>query len=93
MTKRYLSKWEPFRDLVSLRTDFDRLFNSFFDTMPDDSERFWAPAIDIEENNGNLIVKAELPGMKREDIKVSVRENVLHLTGERKMEKETKDKT
>jgi HSP20 family protein len=61
--------------------------------MPDDSERFWAPAIDIEENNGNLMVKAELPGMKREDIKVSVRDNLLHLTGERNIEKETKDKT
>ena len=93
MAKRYLSRWEPFRDLVSLRTDFDRLFNTFFESMPEDSERFWAPAIDIEENNGNLMVKAELPGMKREDIKVSVRDNVLHLTGERKMEKETKDKT
>lgn len=93
MAKKYLSRWEPFRDLVSLRTDFDRLFNTFFDNMPTETERLWAPAVDIEENNGNLVVKAELPGMEKEDITVSVRDNMLHLSGERKIEKETKDKS
>lgn len=93
MAKKYLSRWEPFRDLVSLRTDFDRLFNTFFDNMPTETERLWAPAVDIEEHNGNLMVRAELPGMKKEDITVSVRDNVLHLSGERKFEKETKDKS
>lgn len=93
MTEKYLAPWEPFRDLVSLRDDMDRLFESFFGKFPADREGFWSPAIDIEENNGNIIVKAELPGMKKDDVKVTVRDNMLTVSGERKHEKETKDKT
>ena len=93
MAEKYLSIWEPFRDLVSMRADMDRLFSSFFGRLPEDTDGFWSPALDIEENNGNLIVKAEIPGMKKDDIKVSVHNNVLSITGERKQEKETKNKT
>jgi HSP20 family protein len=93
MADRYLSKWEPFRDLVSLRTDMDRLFNTFFGGLTEEREGFWSPVLDIEENNGNLMVKAEIPGMTKDDIKVTVRDNMLSITGERKQEKETKDKT
>lgn len=93
MADRYLCKWEPFRDLVSMRTDLDHLFNTFFGNRIEEKEGFWSPVLDIEENNGNLIVKAELPGMKKDDIKVSVRDNILTISGERKQETETKDKT
>jgi HSP20 family protein len=93
MADRYLSKWEPFRDLVSLRTDMDRLFNAFFGGLSEEREGFWSPVLDIEENNGNLMVKAEIPGMTKDDIKVTVRDNMLSITGERKQEEETKDKT
>jgi HSP20 family protein len=93
MADKYLSKWEPFRDLLSLRTDMDRLFKSFFADYPEDRDGFWAPVIDIEENGSNLVVKAELPGMKKEDIKVAVRDNILTVSGERSHENETKNKT
>ena len=93
MAEKYLSIWEPFRDLVSMRADMDRLFNSFFGRFPEDTDGFWSPVLDIEENNGNLIVKAEIPGMKKDDIRVSVHNNVLSITGERKQKKETKNKT
>jgi HSP20 family protein len=92
MADRYLSKWEPFRDLVSLRTDMDRLFNTFFGGLPEEREGFWSPVLDIEENNGNLMVKAEIPGMTKDDIKVTVCDNILSITGERKQEEETKKK-
>lgn len=88
-----LTRWEPFKDLVSLRSDFDRLFESFFGMTPVVQDNFWAPVVDVAENNGNIEVKAELPGMKKEDIKVTVKDNVLSLSGERKQEKETKEKT
>lgn len=52
----------------------------------------WAPAIDVEENKDEVIVRAELPGMKREEIKLQIQGDVLTLTGERKWESETKDK-
>jgi len=93
MKERNLIRWEPFRDLVSLRDDFDRLLENFFGRGPIEKEEFWAPVMDVVESNGNIEVKAELPGMKKEDIKVTVKDNILSVSGERKQEKETKDKT
>ena len=93
MTYRYLTKWEPFSDLVSLRDDMDQLFETFFGQHLEDREGFWTPILDIEESNGNIVVKAEIPGMEKDEIKVSVRNNMLSISGERKQESETKDKT
>lgn len=93
MNDKTMKRWEPFRDLVTMRDDMDRLFDMFFGAQPQDMEDLWRPAIDIEENNGNLMVRAEIPGMKKEDIKVSVKEDMLTISGERKRENENKDKT
>lgn len=94
MANQPIKKWEPFRELVTLRDDMDRFFNSFFGRTPgEDIDGVWAPVVDIEEDKDNYVVKAELPGMKKEDIKISVRANVLSLIGERKYGTEDKDKT
>lgn len=93
MADKFLSRWEPFRDMISLRADMDRLFKSLFGEIPEEREGFWAPVMDIEEDNDNVMVRAEIPGMNKEDIKVSVRNNVLTISGERKQEKEMKTKT
>lgn len=93
MKGKKLTLWEPFRELVTMRDDMDRLFETFFGTQPQTMEDFWRPAIDIEENNGNLMVRAEIPGMNKENIKVSVKEDMLKISGERKQENETKEKT
>lgn len=88
-----MRRWEPFRELVSLRDDMDRLFRSFFGGPLEEVEGFWAPVIDIEEDNDSYYVRAEVPGIKKEEIKISVRGNALSLSGERKQESETKNKT
>lgn len=88
-----LDRWEPFRDMLNLRADMDRFFKSFFGNYPEEREGFWAPIVDIEEDKDSFVVKAEVPGMNKEDIKVTVRDNVLSITGERQHEKETKEKT
>lgn len=93
MADKYMSKWEPFRDMLSLRADMDRLFSSLFGGGYGEREGLWAPVVDIEEDNDTILVKAEIPGMKKEDIKVSVQSNILTITGERKHESETKNKT
>ncbi len=93
MADKYLNKWEPFRDMLSLRADMDRLFKAFFGGIPEEKEGFWTPVVDIEEDNDNIIVRAELPGMKKDEIRVSVHGSVLSVSGERKQESETKDKT
>lgn len=93
MAEKYLSRWGPFRDMLTLRDDMDRLFKSFFGQAPEEREGFWAPIVDIEEDNENIMVHAELPGMKKDDIRVSVHGNTLSISGERKHEAEIKDKT
>ncbi|OGC42846.1 hypothetical protein A2Y85_06165 [candidate division WOR-3 bacterium RBG_13_43_14] len=91
MNDRNLTLWEPLSDLVSNRSDFDRFLNRFFGHDPDVQETYWMPAIDIAEINGHLKIKAEIPGMKKEDIKVSVKNGYLTISGEKKQEKETKE--
>jgi HSP20 family protein len=93
MNEKKLKIWKPFRELVSMRDDVDRLFDTFFGSNQGDLENYWKPAIDIEESNGNLLVRAEIPGMSKEDIKVSVQDDMLTISGERNRENEKKDKT
>uniref|UniRef100_A0A7V0Z7I6 Hsp20/alpha crystallin family protein n=1 Tax=candidate division WOR-3 bacterium TaxID=2052148 RepID=A0A7V0Z7I6_UNCW3 len=94
MSDKLIKRWDPFRELMSLREDMDRLFNAFFGKpVAEESEGVWIPVIDIEEDNENFIVSAELPGLRKEDVKISVRGNLLTISGERKQESETKNKT
>ena len=93
MADKYMNRWEPFRDMLSLRADMDRLFSGLFGQAAEEREGFWAPIVDIEEDNENITVRAEIPGMKKEDIKVSVQGNMLTISGERKHESEVKNKT
>jgi HSP20 family protein len=79
--------WSP---LTRLQDELNRFF-----TYPDlgETEFFgnWLPAVDIREDKDKLVVKAEIPGMKKEDINVSVHENTLVLSGEKKCEEEEKN--
>ena len=86
-----LIRWNPYRSLISLPDEIERFFSDFgLDTRASDT--VWSPSVDLAENDNSYEVKAEIPGMKREDIKVSYRDDVLMLTGEKKQEKENKDK-
>jgi HSP20 family protein len=93
MADKYPGKWEPFRDMMNLRADMDRFYKNFFGGFPDEHDGFWAPVVDIVEDKDSYIVKAEIPGMKKEDIKVTVRDNILTISGERSSETEEKEKT
>lgn len=80
--------------MSTMREDMDRLFDSMLGRYPREREQpVWAPAIDVEETNEAMVVRAELPGMKREDIKVKVAEDTVTISGERKYETEKKDRT
>ena len=91
MTRKYPKIWEPFKDLIDFRTSFDRFFDRFFERWPEPIEDYWTPAIDLVEGDSHIEVKAELPGLKKDDIKVRVEDNVLSISGERKKEKEVKE--
>jgi HSP20 family protein len=81
--------WPGFGRLSSLRDELDRLFESPWTELAYTSQLLsgWTPALDIHEDKDNFIVRAELPGMRREDIGVSLHDGALSLSGERKMEK------
>jgi HSP20 family protein len=87
-------QWNPFRQLTTLRDEIDRLFEnplSGFGEMTQPFMSGWMPAVDLFEDKDNFTVNVELPGMKKEDIEVSVHEGVLTISGERKEEKEHKE--
>ena len=87
-------RWDPFRDLSTLQDRMNRLFDDGGRTWRSDepaATTSWSPAVDIFETEGEIVVKAELPGMDRKDITLNLEKNVLTLKGERRFEKETKD--
>jgi HSP20 family protein len=89
-----LTKWEPFGGLTSLRREMDRLFDSFFDRgsqLPVVSGD-WTPRFDPVESKDTITIKADLPGMNEKDISVSLSGDNLVIKGERKTEKEEKEK-
>ncbi|PYM13233.1 MAG: heat-shock protein Hsp20, partial [Verrucomicrobia bacterium] len=75
------------------REEIHRLFDSPFGELTRHMELFngWTPALDVYEDKDNLIVKAELPGMKREEIDISFHDGTLTITGERKYEEKNED--
>ena len=88
-------RWEPFRDLVGLQERMNRLFDESYrgpSRNPDEEGSLgsWAPAVDIFEHNGSIVLKAELPGMDAKNVDVRVENNVLTLRGERKLDDEVK---
>jgi HSP20 family protein len=90
---RELTVWKPF-EFDRLRKEMDRLLDSFFEGRPDRrirEEGEWLPSLDVAETKGDLVVKAELPGMDPKDIEISLSEGVLTIRGEKKQEKEEKE--
>ena len=83
-----LTRWDPFAELGELRTRFDRLF----DEWPDGRERVWTPAIDVVREDGHLVVRADLPGLKPEEVKIEVEDDILTVSGEHRESKVEKDK-
>ena len=87
-----LVRWEPFgSDFARMANRLNRAFDLRFEDADRESLGNWNPPVDILEGKDGLVLKAELPGMKKEDIEVRVENNVLTLQGERKRESETKE--
>lgn len=87
-------RWDPFRDLMTLREKMNRLFEDAFTARGEEKDLIsssWTPSVDIYEGENALILSAELPGIEEDDIEIKVENNTLTLKGERKFEKETKE--
>jgi len=95
-----LVRWNPARELATWPSDLfgiQREINRMFDTVfrydtRDDENVFnaWTPAVDIAEHDEQYLVKVELPGVNKDDVKITLENNILTIRGEKKQEKETK---
>jgi HSP20 family protein len=86
-----LVRWDPLRELATM--EVDRLNNMFSNFYGEGFSRGWVPPVDIYEGDDHeLVIKAELPDLKREDIEVTFENNVLTLKGERKAEEISRDR-
>jgi HSP20 family protein len=89
-----LIRWEPVRELHTIQNEMNRLFNTFFESpAPADggattAVRRWIPAMDLVETQDEFVLRADLPGMSENDVKVELEDNVLTIAGERKAEHE-----
>jgi HSP20 family protein len=87
-------RWDPFRDLSTMQERVNRVFGDFYRGVDDDVMRrgTWVPPVDIfDSGNHQLVIKAELPDMNKEDIEITVENNALTLKGEKKMDSAIKD--
>lgn len=87
--------WDPMKELSALQSRVNRVLEDTFGTPIHRGEQpgagTWAPAVDIFETAGEIVLKAEVPGIARDQVQVEVDDGVLSLRGERKFEKEVKE--
>ncbi|MBN2645281.1 MAG: Hsp20/alpha crystallin family protein [Desulfuromonadaceae bacterium] len=90
-----LVRWDPWREMEELVERYNRELGAGKEESSQDVMRKgdWSPRVDIAETDDQFIIKAEIPEVKKEDVKVTVENGVLLLHGERKQEKEEKGKT
>lgn len=86
-----LIRWEPFKELSSIRRQMDRLLDTLFE-REEGPASIWAPEIDVSENSEEFVVKADIPGISEKDLSVTLSGDNLIIKGERKEEKEEKGK-
>lgn len=88
-----MSRWTPIRDLGSAQSDMNRLFDRFFEgggTGDGGAVTSWVPAMDLLETEHDLVLRADLPGMHEDDVKIEIKDSVLTISGERRAEHEEK---
>jgi HSP20 family protein len=94
-------RWNPTRELASFPSDIfsmqremNRMFDNFFRGADEPGllNGSWLPAVDVAEEENEYVVKVELPGVNKDDVKITLESNILTVRGEKKAEKETKDK-
>ncbi len=90
-----LVRWRPFDDLMSLQEEVSRFFDEFFgERLPvwrsEEAPSAWIPRVDISETDEEILVRADVPGMEKDDIKITLSDNVLTISGEKKVERDEK---
>jgi len=84
-----LTRWEPFAELGELRGRMDRMFGE----LAGGDGRSWAPAVDVLREKDNLLIRADVPGITPEEVKIEVEDDILTVSGTHEETKEEKDKS
>jgi HSP20 family protein len=88
-------RWEPLREFSTLQNEMNRLFNTVFDTPTPGNGgstlRRWMPPMDLVETADHFVLRADLPGLTEEDVKIEFEDGTLTVSGERKAEHESKN--
>ncbi len=88
-----LIRWDPFDDLVSLRESMDKLFEDFFTRRPrGQSLAAWQPALEVFETDGDVVVRAELPGVDPKQVEITATDDAITIKGESRTEQEEKSR-
>ena len=83
--------WNPFKELARIENELNKLFSEFIPAKETPEVVVWAPRVDVYEQDNNLIIEAEIPGAKKEDIEVKIKDNAVVIRGEVKKEEEQKE--
>ena len=84
-------RWDPAREVDSLQSEVNRLFDTFFGGRPATGGlRRWVPPMDLVETDDHLVLRSDLPGLAGDDVNIEVKDGVLTVSGERKAEHEEK---
>ena len=81
-----LTEWRPFSDFAELRHRLDQAFRD----LSDGAQRGWAPSVDLVRRDGDLVLRADIPGIKPDEVKIEVEDDVLTVSGEHSEEHEEK---
>jgi HSP20 family protein len=88
-------RWEPLREFSTLQNEVNRLFNTVFDTPSPATQsatmRRWMPAMDLVEADDHFVLRADLPGLSEEDVKIELEDSTLTISGERKAAHESRN--
>jgi HSP20 family protein len=86
-----LIRWQPAREVDTLQNEVNRVFDAFFGNGSGSGRvRRWIPAMDLAESDDHLVLRADLPGLTKDDVAIEVKDGVLTVSGERKAEHEDK---
>ncbi len=85
--------WNPFRELARIEQELNKVFNELVPTRTAEvaQAQVWTPRVDVYEKDNKLIIEAEIPGAKKEDIEVKIKDNAVVIKGEVKREEEKKE--
>jgi HSP20 family protein len=92
MWRPRLTAWSPFRDLARIEREMDEMFGRPPRWPWGDGERGWTPALDMFDRQDEIVLRVDLPGLDEKDIEVTIQDRTVSIRGERKEEKEERDK-